>query len=193
MSLRKDSRVTSHHNWPRRRDRAVNDDAWIVDFLGSAPFGTLASSVDGQPYQNMNTFVYDPETHALYMHTAGQGRLRTELEANEKVSFCAGRMGRLLPADTAREFSVEYESVVIFGRASIVDDMSLARSKMQLLIDKYFTHLKPGRDYRPITDAEVVEITVIRVDVESWSGKRKLVDDDAPGAFLFDRTSGQTK
>lgn len=177
--------MTDHRTTPRRRDRSVNDDAWIAEFLNSVPLGTLTSAIDGQPYPNLNTFVYDASTHALYMHTAGQGRFREEILQNDKVSFAAARMGRLLPADTAREFSVEYESVVVFGRASLVADQEFAREKMQMLIDKYFPHLTAGTDYRPITDREIDEISVIRVDVEAWSAKRKHAADDFPGAFEF--------
>ena len=139
----------------RRKDRAVEDDAWIRRFLAESPEGILATVDGDQPFVHVNTFVYDEATHAIYLHTAGKGRLRTNIEANPKVSFCSSRMGRLLPADTAREFSVEYESVIIFGRASILTDLELAKEKMQLLLDKYFRHLKPGTDYRPITDTEI--------------------------------------
>jgi len=169
----------------RRKDRAVDDDTWIRDFLAQSPEGILATSEDGQPFLNVNTFVYDEATHAIYMHTAGQGRLRSNVAANPKVSFCVSRMGRLLPADTAREFSVEYECVIVFGRASIMTDMKLAKEKMQLLMDKYFGHLKPGTDYRPITDKEIAEISAYKIDVESWSAKRKQVDGEFPGAFRF--------
>lgn len=169
----------------RRKDRAVDDDAWIRHFLAASPEGILATVDGDQPFVHVNTFVYDEATHAIYLHTAGQGRLRTNIEANPKVSFCVSRMGRLLPADTAREFSVEYESVIIFGRGSIITDLELAKEKMQLLMDKYFGHLKSGTDYRPITDKEIAEISAIRIDVDSWTAKRKSVDSDFDGAFHF--------
>lgn len=169
----------------RRKDRAVTDDAWIRKFLAQSPEGVLATVDGDQPFVHVNTFVYDEATHAIYLHTAGKGRLRTNLEANPRISFCVSRMGRLLPADTAREFSVEYESVIIFGRGSIMTDLELAKEKMQLLMDKYFGHLKPGTDYRSITDKEIAEISAIRLDIDSWTAKRKSVEDDFPGAFRF--------
>lgn len=177
--------MTEHHITPRRRDRAKTDESWIVDCLSTTPVITIATVVHDQPYSNINTFVYDAETHAIYCHTAGRGRLRDEIEANPKVCLSTYRMGRLLPADTAREFSVEYDSVVIFGNATIVNDRSLARLQMQRLLDKYFGHLQPGRDYRPITDQEMAEITVLRIDIEAWSGKGKFEPADFPGAFEF--------
>ena len=54
---------------PRRSDRAVTDEAWIKDFLSGAPFGALATVSDGQPFINMNQFVYDEAAHAIYLHT----------------------------------------------------------------------------------------------------------------------------
>jgi hypothetical protein len=145
----------------------------------------MATLHDGQPYLNINTFVYDELTHSIYMHTAGSGRLRTNVDADERVCFCVSAMGRLPPADTARELSVEYDSVMIFGRGTIVTDTELARAKMLMLIEKYFPHLRPGTDYRPITQQEIEEISVYRIAIESWSAKRKVAPMDFPGAFEF--------
>jgi hypothetical protein len=54
-----------------------------------------------------------------------------------------------------------------------------------LLLDKYAPHLKPGRDYRPIVDAELARTAVYRIQIESWSGKRKQATPDFPGAFYY--------
>jgi nitroimidazol reductase NimA-like FMN-containing flavoprotein (pyridoxamine 5'-phosphate oxidase superfamily) len=169
----------------RREDRAVEDDSRIRQFLAEAPYGMLATDCEGQPMLHVNTFVYDESTHSLYMHTARQGRTRTNIDSSPSVCFSAAKMGRLLPAKAAREFSVEYESVTVFGKALIVNDRKQARDKMQLLLDKYFGHLKPERDYCPITAAEIDEITVIQIQIRAWTGKCKKVEDDFPGAFFF--------
>ncbi len=184
-----DHTATDPRTTMRRKDRGVTDDTWIRDFLAQSGEGILATVDGDQPFVHINTFVYDEATHAIYLHTAGEGRLRANVEAKPKVSFCVSRMGRLLPAHTAREFSVEYDSVIIFGRGSIVTDLVLAKEKMQLLMDKYFGHLEPGRDYRPITDKEIAEISVFRLDVDLWSAKRKAVEDNFPGAFWFGERS----
>ena len=43
------------------------------------------------------------------------------------MCFSAAEMGRLLPADTALEFSVEYASVIAFGKARLVTGEEEAR------------------------------------------------------------------
>lgn len=85
----------------QRQDRAVNDEAWIRAMLHRAPFGVLATADDGQPFVNINLFVFDEPARAIYMHTARTGRTRTNIESNERVCFSVGEMGRLLPGKTA--------------------------------------------------------------------------------------------
>lgn len=171
----------------RRKDRAVTDDDWIRDVLRREPFGVLATVADGQPFVNANIFVYVDAAHAVYLHTARAGRTRANVEGDERVCFTVSRMGRLLPADTALEMSVEYEGVVVFGRAAVVADEAEARAALQALLDKYFPHLAPGRDYRAIQPEELARTTVYRVAVERWSGKRKEAPADFPGAFVYGR------
>lgn len=167
----------------RRRDRG-KDEAWVRSFIHAAPFGFLATvGAEGQPFLNSNLFVYDEDRHCIYLHTHRTGRTRENLSEPEQVAFSVAGMGRLLPAPEALEFSVEYAGVTAFGTGRIVADEGEAKEALQLLLDKYAPHLRPGRDYRATTDDELARTTVYRVDVEAWSGKQKEVEADFPGAF----------
>ncbi len=169
----------------RRQDRAVTDEAWMRAFLQRAEFGTLATVYEGRPFLNANLFVYDEAAHAIYMHTARKGRTRTNVDAGGPVCFTVSEMGRLLPADEALEFSVEYAGVMVFGTAEFVTDPVEAEHGLQLLLDKYAPHLRPGRDYRPITPGELKRTAVYCITIKEWSGKQKVAPADFPGAFLF--------
>lgn len=169
----------------RRSDRAVNDDEWIRAFLHQAPFGSLATVHETQPFINSNLFVYDVAANAIYTHTARRGRTRSNIEAHQSVCFSVSEIGRLLPADEALEFSVEYAGVSVFGSAWVVTDSKEAEHALQLLLDKYAPHLRPGTHYRPITPAELARTTVYRIDIEQWSGKRKKEVANFPGAFFY--------
>ena len=172
----------------RRADRAVTDEAWIRATLHAAAWGTLATVHDGQPFLNSNLFVYDEARHALYTHTAHVGRTKANVEAEAPARVCFGvfAMGRLLPAAEALEFSVEYEGVTVFGTAAVVADPAEAECGLQLLLDKYAPHLRPGRDYRGITADELKRTAVYRIDIAEWAGKRKAVAPDFLGAFRYD-------
>lgn len=173
------------YNQVRRADRAVEDEGWIKALLHRAPVGSLATVNEGQPFINTNLFVYDEQTHAVYTHTARVGRTRANVDEDERVCFSVSEMGRLLPAPEALEFSVEYAGVVIFGRACVVDNTEEAKRALQLLLDKYAPHLKPDVDYRPTTDEELKRTAVYKIHIDSWSGKKKEVALDFPGAFYY--------
>lgn len=167
----------------RRADRAM-DDEWNRSFLRQAPFCSIATVHNGRPFITTNTFVYDEGRHAIFLHTARTGRLRTNIDADPNICLTAAGMGRLLPAETAKEFSVEFASVVVFGRMTVLRDPQEALDAMQMLLDKYFPHLESAKDYRPITPQEIMEISAYRVDILEWSGKCKQAA-DTPGAFYF--------
>lgn len=174
----------------RRRDRG-KDEEWAAAFMRRAAYGFLATVGEGgQPFLNSNLFVYDDTGggRRIYLHTHRTGRTRDNLEAAEKVAFSAVAMGRLLPAPEALEFSVEYAGVVAFGTGRVVEDREESRVALQMLLDKYAPHLKPGVHYRPTTDDELRRTAVYRIDIETWSGKQKEVAADFPGAFALEAT-----
>ncbi|HEX9728887.1 MAG TPA: pyridoxamine 5'-phosphate oxidase family protein [Gemmatimonadales bacterium] len=150
--------------------------------LRTAATGTLATLEGEQPFLNSNLFVFDEFTRAIYLHSTRIGRTRDNIDRDRRVCFCVMELGRLLPASTALEFSCEYASVVVFGSGTVVHDRVEATRALQLLLDKYFPDLSPGTDYRAITDEELDRTAVFRIAIEEWSGKRKRVPGDFPGA-----------
>lgn len=170
----------------RRRDRAVDDETWVRAFLHSSAWGALATIADDQPFINTNLYVYDEKANAIYLHTARTGRTRSNVEGDDRACFSVSEMGRILPADTALEFSVEYAGVTVFGRGRVVDDDEEKSHALQLLLDKYAPHLKPDRDYRSANQEELDRTSVFRVDIERWSAKKKEVEAAFPGAFWYD-------
>jgi uncharacterized protein len=181
--------VNQPPNTVRRNDRAVTDEAWIKTFLQHAAVGTLATVHTGQPYINTNLFVYDEATHCIYTHTARVGRTQANVDLDQRVCFSVMEMGRLLPAEEALEFSVEYAGVTVFGAAHRVEDEAEATQALQVLLDKYAPHLQAGTDYRPPVPDEVKRTAVFRIAIDSWSAKKKEVADDFPGAFWYEETS----
>lgn len=168
----------------RRKDRQ-QDEEFIKKMLHESPYCSIATSVADQPFINMNTFYYNEEDQAIYLHTGPEGRFKYNVEQNNKVCFTVSKMGRLLPADIAMEFSVEFESVVVFGEISIIDEPRKAKIELQNLLDKYFTHLKADEDYRSTSVDELKRTNVYQIKIEKWTGKKKKADDDFEGAFYF--------
>ena len=130
-----------------RLQARAKDDAWIRAYLHRAPFASMATVCDGQPFIVVRKFAYDEAKHAIYLHGAVKGRTYDNVQADGRVCFSAAEMGRLLPAKRAADVSVEFSGVVVFGRAAIVTDTAEAKHGLQLIMDKYFPHLQPGEDY----------------------------------------------
>lgn len=168
-----------------RENRAVYDESWIRNMLARAPYGMLATCLDDQPFIHTSMFVFDEVAHAIYIHSALDCRRRSNLTANPRFCFTVTEMGRLLPGSAAMDFGVEYKGVVVFGKAVIVTDEEEARRGLQMLLDKYFPHLKPGVDYRAIAPEEIAITSVYRLEIEQWSGKQDLAPADYPGAFHY--------
>jgi hypothetical protein len=159
-------------NLVRRKERAC-DDAWIAGFFTIAEVGHLATRWEDQPFITPLIFWYDPQAHEIYFHHAkSRGRLNANLKSYNKVCFEASEVGRLIPADTALAFSMQYQSAVAFGRIRLVEEEDEQRRILYNLIEKYFPGLQPGRDYRPITDGELARTAVYAINIDSWSGKR---------------------
>jgi uncharacterized protein len=172
-------------NLPRRADQTVQDESWLKALLHRAAYGSLGMEYQGQPFVKPTLYVYDEPAHAIYFHGAVEGRTRTNIEANPRTCFCICELGRLLPADTAMQFGIEYASVMVFGKTVLVQDAREAEHALQLLLDKYFPHLKPGEDYRTVVPEELNITLVYRIDIDQWSGKEDRQASDFPGAFFY--------
>jgi hypothetical protein len=158
----------------RRRDRAVEDDEWIRAFLRAAQFGVVASESHGQPFMNPVVFAYEDASSALYFHTGRQGRIFANIRANPRVCFSACRMLGLISGDSAASFDVSYESVIVFGRARVLDNPAQAERALRFLLAKYAPGLCYGQDYRPVTAEQLARSAVYQIDIEAWSGKRNV-------------------
>lgn len=155
----------------QRRPHLTKDDAWVRAFLKSAQVGHIATSVDGQSFLNPTTFWLDEENHQIVFHSNIAGRVRSNIEANPKVSMEASELGKMLPSNVALEFSLQYRSVVVFGTARVVTNPDEARRLLYGLIGKYFPAMSAGKEYREITDKELRATSVYAIQIEAWSGK----------------------
>ena len=150
----------------------AQDGDWIRGFLHQSQIGHIATHWDEQPFITPSTFWYDPERHEIYFHSNITGRVRANAERHPEVCFETSRAGKLLPSNIALEFSLQYESVVVFGSIRILKNDEEKRRALYGLIEKYFPAMEAGTHYRPITDKELTRTSVYAIKIDSWSGKR---------------------
>src|SRR5215212_10697105 len=130
------------------------DEVWIRAFLREAKVGHIASARDNQPFLNPTTFWFDEQNHQIVFHSNLAGRIRSNIEANPELCFEASELGKMLPSNVALEFSLQFRSVVIFGRARLIHKPEEARRVLYGLINKYFPTMTASKEFRQITDKE---------------------------------------
>ena len=84
--------------------------------------GVLAVLGDGgYPYTVPLSYVYDGEK--IFFHCAKTGHKLDAILRESKVSFCVLDVDQVVPA----EYTTYYRSVVAFGRARVLEDVSEKR------------------------------------------------------------------
>lgn len=152
------------------------EDDWIRDMLHRGLVAHIASRWDLQPFINPTTFFYDEAGHRIIFHSNIAGRIRSNIERHPEVCVEVSELGRLLPSNIALEFSLQYRSVIIFGRARIIEDQNEKRDVLHRLIAKYFGEMQIDKDYRSATDKELKRTSVYEIKIENWSGKENWKD-----------------
>lgn len=115
----------------RRRDRVITE-AEALAVLDTAEYGVLSvTGEDGVPYGVPINFVRDGDT--LIFHCAPEGRKLVCMRHQPRVSFCAVGRTRVLPG----QFSTEYESAVVEGMATIIEEEARKIADLRKLCEKY--------------------------------------------------------
>ena len=160
----------------QRRPEYVRDDDWIQSFLHRGLIAHIASLGDGQPFITPSTYYYDEPNHRLIFHSNIAGRIRANIERQPQVCAEVSELGKFLPSNVALEFSLQYRSVVVFGRAFILEDEQEQREVMHKFIAKYFDKMQLGKDYRPASEKELKRTSVYEIKINSLSGKENWKD-----------------
>jgi len=170
-----------------RYKKRQQEEEWIQTFLERAAYGTLAMTLaDGQPIVNMNIFAYDRDANAIYFHTAHQGQTHDTIASGLRtVCFSVAEMGRIIPADRALNFSVEYSGVVVFGEVMLIEDSDMAKYAFDKIMQKYAPHLKPDVDYEATTDDDLKRTSVYSISITQWSGKKRPTPPEDSNAYDY--------
>lgn len=101
----------------------------------------------------------------IVFHSATEGRKLENITANSVVSFCVVGKTELIP----EEFATRYESVVVSGPATVIEDAELKRAALLALVLKYApAHISAGKAY---IDRLIDRTTVVAIAISDLSGK----------------------
>ncbi|MFZ0928088.1 MAG: pyridoxamine 5'-phosphate oxidase family protein [Syntrophobacteraceae bacterium] len=149
----------------RRKDRALGRTE-AEKILAKGTYGVLSmNGANDYAYGVPMSYVYTG--NSIYLHCASEGRKITLIRNDNRVSFCV--VGEAIPL--VDQFSMKYESAILFGKASEVDQEEKLKALI-LLVEKYSTgeYLEKGKAYALNS---LHKTAVIRVDIELVSGKAR--------------------
>lgn len=150
----------------RRTDREIKDAAAIRAIMEEALVCRIGLSDGGMPYVvPMN---YGLGENCLYLHCAAEGRKLDILGRNGQVCFEMDLMREIKTAPVPCGWGALYESVIGFGRAVILETLSEKRAAL----DRIMEHCGAKGPFS-YPDETLARTAVIRIDIESVTGKRR--------------------
>lgn len=157
----------ARHRVDRTRARARYDRASVHAILDAGMIAHVAFSVAGQPFVIPMLYARDGET--IILHGSIASRLMGELA--DGVPACVGvtHLDGLVLARSHFDHSVNYRSVVVFGRARAVVDAAEKAAALSRFVDA----LIPGRaaESRAADRNELAATQVLRLVIEDASAK----------------------
>ncbi len=153
----------------QRSHRGSYDEADIYAILDEAPACTVAFVEDGRP-------VGIPTAHwrigdRLYVHGGMGSRLGRAMAAGAELCVTVLLVDGLVLGRSAMHHSMNYRSVVLFGRAEEVTDPAAKEAALAALIEK----LSPGRypHVRPPTAKELAITRVLSLTIAEGAAKAR--------------------
>ncbi len=148
----------------RRKDKAISDASEINAILEKATVCRLGMVDGDRPYVVPLSFGYQDNT--LYFHGALKGRKMDILKENQNVCVEFDIAVEALKDADACNWSMKYQSVIGFGKASFVDGLELKRQALGIIMEQYSD--KPFE----FPENKVNATAVIKVEMEKITGKQ---------------------
>jgi len=119
----------------RRNDKKVTDLATIEQILKAGKTCQLAFAAEPAPY--LVTLNYGYHDGALFFHSATEGRKIELIREDREVAFTVALDLGLIKGETACDWSVRFQSVVGYGKISLLENPAEKRQGLDLFMAHY--------------------------------------------------------
>ena len=116
-----------------RRFKQALSEQECFDILTKEKRATLAVSSPDYPYALPINFYFDKEDKAIYFHSAKAGRKAELIAADPRVCFTVVEQG-----EQREDWSYYVRSVIVFGRATLVEEGEKKLAKTKRFGMKYY-------------------------------------------------------
>ncbi len=148
----------------RRKNRELETEE-AIEILKKCEYGILSTVGENEyPYGVPVSYIYYND--AIYFHSAIEGNKLDNILNNNKVSFCVVGDTEVLP----HIFSTNYESVIIFGKATEVFEGEKISALIEILNKYSKEYLQEGKEYIKNASAKV---KLVKISIDHISGKAR--------------------
>jgi nitroimidazol reductase NimA-like FMN-containing flavoprotein (pyridoxamine 5'-phosphate oxidase superfamily) len=166
----------------REPHRGVYDRETAYRILDEGFLCHVGFTVDGQPFVIPTS--YGRKDASLYIHGSAASRMLRQMKDGVQICVTVTLLEGLVLARSIFNHSMNYRSVVILGKATLVDDPVEKLEALRTLSE----HIIPGRwdDVRQPNDRELKATSVLRLMIEEFSAKVRLgpaIDDEEDYSF----------
>ena len=155
----------------REAQRGVYDRDTVYRVLDEGFLCHVGFVVDGQPFVIPTS--YGRKDASLYIHGSAASRMLRQMQKDGvPVCITVTLLDGLVLARSVFNHSMNYRSVVILGKATLVDDPEKKLAALRILSE----HILPGRwdDARQPNGRELKATSVLRVPIEEFSAKVRV-------------------
>ena len=151
----------------REPERAQYDREAVYRILDEGFLCHVGFTVDGQPFVIPTSYGRDGAN--LYIHGSAASRMLRQMKEGVPVCVTVTLLDGLVLARSIFNHSMNYRSVVILGKATLVDDPDEKLKALRILSD----HILPGRwdQVRQPNERELKATSVLCVPIEEYSAK----------------------
>jgi nitroimidazol reductase NimA-like FMN-containing flavoprotein (pyridoxamine 5'-phosphate oxidase superfamily) len=142
----------------------------IEALLRSCPVGRLGTvTADGSPMvKPLNFVLHDGR---IYFHSAREGEKIDDIRRDSRVCFEVDQPIALVQSSGSPcRAEYLYRSVIIRGRAQVVDDREERLTALRALMEKY----QPDGGYGAFLEEKLAITAVVRIETDEMTGKEDL-------------------
>lgn len=151
----------------RKPMKAAYDEASVHAVLDAGILAHVAYVIDSQPF--VTPTAYWREGRRLYWHGSAASRMIRAQGAGLPVCVTVSHLDGLVVARSGISHSMQFRSVMAFGRARLIEGLEARRAALAAFIDRMY----PGRSeiLRPMSDNEVKMIGLVEMEIEEAAAK----------------------
>ncbi|HEX3820918.1 MAG TPA: pyridoxamine 5'-phosphate oxidase family protein [Candidatus Sulfotelmatobacter sp.] len=166
----------------REAERGVYDRETVYKILDEGFLCHVGFSVEGQPFVIPTSYGRDGDS--LYIHGSAASRTLRQLKDGVQLCVTVTLLDGLVLARSIFNHSMNYRSVVILGKATLVDGSAEKLAALRVLSE----HIIPHRwdDVRQPNERELKATSVLRLPIEEFSAKVRVgppIDDAEDYSF----------